>query len=150
MDFFFLLDPKPYELKVIENSGSGTCQSFKVSTNTLAHYTAIGPGSYGMSVLKRMTGTKSFEQLPIDQKKCLVHNREECQTQKYLDQVQRECNCTPWALKTDQDKNQVKSKHIIWTPFEGVILLWPREGELCCKPNLERQKLFGSLYWSLC
>ena len=34
--------------------------------------------------------------------------------------------------------------------FAGVHLLWSREGELCWKSNLERQKLFDSMYWSLC
>ena len=109
---FLLLDPKPYELKPIANSASdsGTGKSFKLHTHTLAQYAAYGPGSYAMSVLKKMTGTESFEQLPDNQKKCLVHNREECQTRKYLDQVQRECKCTPWAFRTDQGKNQVETK----------------------------------------
>ena len=54
-------------------------------------------------------GTKSFEQLPTNQRNCLVHNREECQTRKYLDQVQNECKCSPWPLETDPGTNQVKS-----------------------------------------
>ena len=58
-----------------------------------------------------MTGTKSFEQLPDHQKKCLVHIREECQTQKYLDHVQKECKCIPWSLEIDHQakKNKVKT-----------------------------------------
>ena len=110
---FLLLDPNPYQLntdaKNVEDSKTGD-ESFKVVIHTLAQSSSFGPGSYGMSALKRMTGTESFQQLPDHQKKCLVHNREECQTQKYLDQVQRECNCIPWALQTDQDKNQVENK----------------------------------------
>ena len=108
---FLLLDPNPYQLNDdVKNVGGSKIgdQSFKVFIHTLAQSSTFGPGSYGMSTLKRMTGTESFQQLPDHQKKCLVHNREECQTQKYLDQVQGECNCTPWALQTNQDKNQVK------------------------------------------
>ena len=95
---FLLLDPNPYNL----NTQSTGSQNFKVFIHTMAQYTTFGPGSYGMSALKRMTGTKSFEQLPHYQRKCLVHSREECQTRKYLDQVQKECSCMPWALQTDQ------------------------------------------------
>ena len=109
---FLLLDPNAYQRNTTEKNvwGSKTKdQSFKVFIHTLAQYTTFGPGSYGLSNLKKMTGTKNFKQLPDHQKRCLVHNREECQTQKYLDQVQRECNCIPWPLGTDLDKNQVKS-----------------------------------------
>ena len=118
---YLLLDPNPYQLNATENNvgGSGTGdQSFKVFIQTLAQYTTFGPGSYGLSTLKRMTGTESFKQLPDHQKNCLVHNREECQTQKYLDQVQRECKCIPWTLGTDhQAKNQVKTKPLKLFPF---------------------------------
>ena len=151
---FLLLDPNPYQsndtAKKVEESKLGV-KSFKVFIHTLAQYSSFGPGSYGMSTLKRMTGTESFKQLPDHQKKCLVHNREKCQTQKYLDQVQRECNCTPWALQTDQGKTQVKTRESkLFSLKVGVHYLWSREGELCCKPNFERRNLFGSLCWSLC
>ena len=122
---FLLLDPKPYDFKSIENSASGsvTGQSFKVSIHTLAQYVVYGPGSYGMNVLKKMTGTKSFEQLPDRQKKCLVHNREECQTRKYLNQVKMKCQCIPWALHTDQGKNQVKENFCFFSsPFCRISL----------------------------
>ena len=100
-----LLDPKPYEL--IEKAGNSRGseigrQKFKVFVNTLAQYTSFGPGSYAMNTLKKMTGTVSFKQLPDHQKRCMIHDREECQTQKYLEQVQKECKCMPWALQTNQ------------------------------------------------
>ena len=104
---FLLLDPNPYQLNVTDKNVEENL-SFKVFINTLAQYTTFGPGSYGMSALKKMTGTKSFEQLPDHQKRCLVHNREECQTEKYLDQIKRKCECVPWALQTNQGKIQVK------------------------------------------
>ena len=105
-----LLDPNPFKVindeKNVESYETGD-QSYKVFIHTLAQTSMFGSGSYGMSALKKMTGTESFYQLPDHQKKCLVHNREECQTQKYLDKVQRECNCTPWSLQIGQGKNQV-------------------------------------------
>ena len=112
---FLLLDPNPFKQNTTEKKVEGSRiqdQSFRISIHTLAQYSTFGPGSYGMSTLKRMTGTESFKQLPDHQKKCLVHNREECQTQKYLNQVQTECDCIPWALQTEQGKNQVRTKLI--------------------------------------
>ena len=100
-----LLDPKPYELIGKDGNSMGSeigSPTFKVFVNTLAQYTSFGPGSYAMNSLKKMTGTKSFKQLPDRQKKCMVHDREECQTQKYLGKVQKECECLPWALQNDQ------------------------------------------------
>ena len=100
-----LLDPKPYEMTEKDGISRGSeigGQNFKVFVNTLAQYTSYGPGSYAMNTLKKMTGTKSFKQLPHHQKRCMVHNREDCQTQKYLEQVQKECKCMPWALQTNQ------------------------------------------------
>ena len=110
---FLLLDPNPYQINTTDEKAESSRteeQSFKVFIHTLEPHTIFGPGSYGMSTLKKMTGTKSFEQLPDRQKKCLVHNREECQTQKYLDQIKGECNCIPWTLQTDQGNNQVETK----------------------------------------
>ena len=112
---FLLLDPNPYQTNNTEKNvreSRSQEQYFKVFIHTLAQYTAYGSGSYRMSTLKKMTGTKSFEQLPTKQKNCLVHNREECQTDKNLDQIHGKCNCTPWSLQTFQRKNQVISMHI--------------------------------------
>ena len=104
---FFLVDPIPYKQNRMDGKTQHSKmddQNFKITIHTLARYTTFGHGSYAMSTLKRMTGTKSFKQLPDYQKKCLVHNRDDCQTQKYLEQLQKKCKCIPWALKTDQVK----------------------------------------------
>ena len=74
---------------------------FKVFIHTFGQYTTFGSGSFEMSVLKKLTGTESFEQLPDNKKKCQVHKRVECQTAKYLDQVQAECRCVPWSLNSN-------------------------------------------------
>ena len=135
---FLLLDPNPYQLHKSEKNVRGPKsqeQFFKVFIHTLGQYSAYGSGSYGMSSLKKMTGTKSFEQLPVKQKNCLVHNREECQTQKYLDQVSRECKCTPWALGTGQEENQVKINPIIsfLCMFQVLGMCGPEKE--CCVGN---------------
>ena len=106
-----LLDPNPYSLNNKEVDAGGSeygGQNFLVFIQTLAHYTASGPGSYAMTMLKEMTGTKGFKKLPEDQRKCLVHNREECQTLKYFAKVQKECKCIPWPLQKDQVNMMLK------------------------------------------
>ena len=107
---FLLLDPNPYGLnstgKNIHVSDTEE-QSFKIYFHTLAQFATYGSGSYWMSALKKMTGTKGFKKLPDHQKKCSVHNREECQTEKYLEGIQGECNCTPWSMQSFRRKNQV-------------------------------------------
>ena len=109
-----LLDPNSYQVKTENDAGVQAQlkedQSVKINIHTLAPHSMLGPGYYAMSSLKKMTGTESFEQLPDSKKKCIVHNREECQTRKYLNLVQKECGCTPWTLHSNQDKNQVKVK----------------------------------------
>ena len=103
---FMLLDPNPYPLNMTdENLPDSEDQFFKIRIHTLAQFTVFGPGSYEMSTLKKMTGTSSFLQLPEDEKMCFVHNREDCQTQNYLEEVRRNCNCIPWALQIDRVRN---------------------------------------------
>ena len=107
---FLLLDPNTYQLHTSKKSVGGSKignQYFMVFIHTLAQFSTYGSGSYWMSALKKMTGTKGFKKLPDYQKKCSVHNREECQTEKYLEEIQGNCNCTPWSLQTFQRKNQV-------------------------------------------
>ena len=100
-----LLDPNPYHSNQPDKNTRGSKngdQDFKVAIHTLAQYTSFGPGTYAMSTLKKMTGTTNFKKLPDHQKKCLAHNREDCQTWKYIEQVQKDCECIPWALRTNQ------------------------------------------------
>ena len=90
-----MIDPSPYsqngsnKLDVEEESK----RQIKVFFQTLAQDTAYGPGTYTLSALKRMTGTESFEQLPDKQKRCSVHDRERCQTKKFLDQGKYHTYC---------------------------------------------------------
>lgn len=144
---FLLLDPNPYQLNAAGlgvRASKTEQQSLKIFIHTLAQFFSIRPGSYGMSALKRMTGTESFQQLPNHQKKCLVHNREKCQTQKYLDQVQRECKCTPWALQqTNQGKNQVKTKPPESFPLSRIFLPVAQRK----KPALQIKLLGTAVVW---
>ena len=105
---FLLLDPRPYQLNHTDENVAGANigdQNFKVFVHTLAQYIHFGAGSFGMTSLKKMTGTENFKRLLDYQKKCLIDKREECRTQKYFQQVQNECKCIPWALQINQVKH---------------------------------------------
>ena len=107
---FLLLDPYPYQLSSDSNWDGNVQnqQSYKVYIHTLAPFTTNKAGSFAMNALKRMTATKNFLELPDIKKSCMVHKREDCQTKKYLQQVESNCGCRPWALKNYQQKRQVK------------------------------------------
>ena len=100
---FLLLDPNSMN-KMNKEGQKNEQGKFKVYIHTLAHYSAYKAGTYSLSSLKKMTGTKSFKKLPEDQKRCSVHNREECQTKNFLDQVWNKCKCVPWALADNMEK----------------------------------------------
>ena len=106
---FLLLDPSPYQIQDDERSvdvnEGNRHQTFKVYIHTLAPFTGYGHGAFAMSTLKSMKGTKSFEALPNNQKKCAVHNREECQTEKFFSQVKANCSCVPWSLTMNERGN---------------------------------------------
>ena len=108
---FLLLDPSPYQIQEDERSvdtEGNKHQTFKVYIHTLAPFTTYGPGAFAMSALKSMAGTKSFEELPNNQKKCAVHNREECQSEKLFSQIKANCSCVPrYPTMNDERKAQV-------------------------------------------
>ena len=71
--------------------------------STISPGTGSKNGSYALSVLKKMTGTTGFLQMPDDVKGCQVEIYEECNTRKYLERVGEECKCVPWALNSVQN-----------------------------------------------
>ena len=109
---FLLLDPYPYPY-ALNSLDTGAQRKyndpshFKIYIHTLAQYAGYGGGDYNLNSLKRMAATDSFKKLPDDQKKCHVHIREKCQTRKFLEHVQNNCKCIPWAAAFDHRTEQV-------------------------------------------
>ena len=132
-----LLDPNPFRLNVIgESKLNDHTQAFKVYVHTLAQYTAFGPGEYAMTALKRMTGTDSFKQLPDRQKNCQVHNREDCETKRFLDQVKSTCNCVPWVLEYGANIEKVYLLSYLREALQNLSGgLRPIRGEAGTPPN---------------
>ena len=111
---FLILDPNPY----LQNFGKNQTtdpKPFEIYINTLGQYRAYEGGAYAMRTLKKMTATESFTHLPDSQKKCLVHNKVECQAKKFIDKVKSKCKCIPWAL-------QMNSTEKAYTPEKGTCV----------------------------
>ena len=68
--------------------------SAKIQINTLSPYIGFGGGIYTMTVVKRMTATKDFLKMPLEDRNCEVELYEDCRTRRLLE----ECNCVPWEV----------------------------------------------------
>ena len=90
---FTSLDMVP-DIKIAKKS------SFRIHLNTLASYNAYLPGSYALSGLTKNTGTKGFDALPDEIKKCRTEAKENCQLEWFTKEVQKRCGCVPWTLTT--------------------------------------------------
>ena len=90
------LDLKSFNLELESKQST----SAKIYLNTLARFTSFKSGSYAISALKRMTGTDNFLELPVGQKKCQIETFEACWTKMYVESVQSQCGCVPWALSS--------------------------------------------------
>ena len=107
---FLLLDPHPYPVKSTGETAKvdrNDRETFKVYIHTLGEHTAFGPGIFAMHNLKRMTGKPNFYEMPDNQKQCQVDSRERCQTEMFLNSVNSNCRCVPWALTTENSSIKV-------------------------------------------
>ena len=66
-----------------------------------------GEGNYAISAVKDIKVTEDFLKLDEIVKNCQNYRKfEECETNKYLDIVEKKCKCIPYKLR-DFTKNQV-------------------------------------------
>ena len=107
---WILVDPNPYK----QDIRADMRPQFKVRVQTLAQYTAFGPGEYAMSSLKMMSGTESFKQLPENQKYCQAQKREDCEREKFFDDVRNNCDCVPWVLSANENLAKVNLCLIVY------------------------------------
>ena len=89
-DFFI-----PSEFRVYKKNG----ESVTIHLSLLQEYTDVRAGVYGLTGLKKLTGTESFLNLPDDDKKCQVGNQETCRNDDFIEKVKTECGCVPWSLQ---------------------------------------------------
>ena len=74
--------------------------STRIFIDTLESFTDYRTGVYALSAMKMMSGTRGFLALPEETRLCQTQELQECQNQKYLEEVQSQCGCIPWSLKT--------------------------------------------------
>ena len=67
---------------------------------TSHRYDDARPGKYAMKSLKVMAATENFLAMPDDTKKCQIEVKEDCKSRHYVEEVQKECGCIPWALRS--------------------------------------------------
>ena len=72
-----------------------------IHISTLERFSDSRPGLYVMTVLKRMTGAESFLGMSDRVKQCQIETQDNCESQKYIENVQSQCHCVPWSLEND-------------------------------------------------
>ena len=70
---------------------------------TLSKLRAEAVGTFSLSDIKQMTGSEKFLEKKDFAKGCSEVDFEECQSQKFLENVQKDCNCVPWQLSAVLD-----------------------------------------------
>ena len=75
-----------------------------VFIHTLSHFHDVRAGTYILQSLKKMTGTAQFLGLPNNQKECQIESYEHCIGRRFLEGVQKECGCIPWAMSSGEMK----------------------------------------------
>ena len=68
--------------------------SAKLHIDTLSPYNGFGEGIYTMTVVKKMSATDDFLDMPFKERVCQVELYEDCRTKKLLDK----CKCVPWEV----------------------------------------------------
>ena len=86
--------------------------SFQIFVHTLSGFSTYKTGSFALNSLKKMVGTSGFMDLPDEQKRCQVELREECQAKEILNQMELQCGCVPWAIKSVGRKRKVTEKRL--------------------------------------
>ena len=78
----------------------------RIYIDTLAPFSDFREGKYSLHAVKEMTGTENFMKLPENVKNCSVEPFELCRVEKYMNTIEKECNCIPWTL-WDSKKDKV-------------------------------------------
>ena len=68
--------------------------SVKIHIKTLSGFQSLGPGSYRMTSVKKLKGTKDFLGMSQVDRKCSLEDFEDCRRKALLEK----CKCVPWEL----------------------------------------------------
>ena len=84
--------------EMIKSQELDNVNSATIHLSTLDRFVDTKPGSYAMTSMKKMTGTSSFLDLPENIKDCQIEDQQRCFSRRYVEELQNQCNCLPWAL----------------------------------------------------
>ena len=73
-------------------------QSASIHLSLLQEFIDIRDGAYGMTAMKKLTGTNAFLGLPDNVKDCQVEDQETCKNERFIEKVGKQCGCVPWSL----------------------------------------------------
>ena len=68
--------------------------SAKIHIKTLSGFKSFGPGSYRMTSVKKLKGTKDFLSMSKVDRKCSLEDFEDCRRKALFEK----CKCVPWEL----------------------------------------------------
>ena len=72
--------------------------SAKIHIKTLSGFKSFGPGSYRMTSVKKLKGTKDFLGMSQVDRKCSLEDFEDCRRKALFEK----CKCVPWELGSVQ------------------------------------------------
>ena len=93
-----------------EESPSG-----KIFIDILSYFSSYKAGSYALTGLKKMTGTKSFiSKIPENVRNCQVESYVDCRTRKYYEEWKSQCKCVPWSSSLSSSKEVRSQSQLCW------------------------------------
>ena len=88
------------ETKAVDISTSNEEKtSSRIYVQTLSETSFFGAGSYAMSALNHMVGSRSFMEFPDEMKECQTGSLEGCHSINYFSKLKQQCQCIPWSLR---------------------------------------------------
>ena len=69
-----------------------------IHLSLLQEFTDVRAGVYGMTSLKKLTGTDTFLDLLDNVKDCQIGDQEMCRNDKFIEKVKKHCGCIPWSF----------------------------------------------------
>ena len=123
-------DPSYFSMNLMANTNQ---KSAKIHIKTLSSFKAFGSGSYKMTSVKKLKGTKDFLAMSTEDKRCSLKDYEECRKRSLFEK----CQCVPWELGHIQ---VLESCKIIFLIFSAWTTLFARGQRL-------HQRSFRGNFW---
>ena len=86
------------KLRLEDQDEEDAKNSAKIHLRLLTPFAEFGEGSYEMTSVKNVKGTKAFLHMEESERQCRYENAEECGNRKVFE----ECNCVLWELQSIQ------------------------------------------------